>query len=127
MALPWAAPRPATALDPSRAASQYVVTKWGTRDLSSNTVHTLLQTRDHYLWVGTSTGVLRFDGARFVAFSNPRTPDFGDGGVTCLSEGPDGSLYLGTTSGAVVQYKDGAFAELPVRAGTGFVLSLIHI
>jgi signal transduction histidine kinase/ligand-binding sensor domain-containing protein len=116
---------PARALDPSRAASQYVVTKWGARDLQSNTVHALYQTRDHYLWAGTSTGAVRFDGARFVVFSNRSTPDFGDGGVTSFDQGPDGTLYLGTTSGAVVQYKDGAFAELPVRAGTGYVSSLM--
>jgi signal transduction histidine kinase/ligand-binding sensor domain-containing protein len=125
VAVTLAAAAPARALDPSRAASQYVLTKWGSRELQSNTVHALTQTRDHYLWVGTSTGVVRFDGARFTIFSNRNTPDFGDGGVTSLHQGPDGTLYLGTTSGGVVQHKDGAFAELPVRAGTGYVSSLL--
>jgi ligand-binding sensor domain-containing protein len=116
---------PARALDPTRSASQYVLTKWGSRELQSNTVHSLTQTRDRYLWVGTSTGVVRFDGARFKIFSNRNTPDFGDGGVTSLHQGPDGTLYLGTTSGAVVSHRDGTFAELPVRAGTGYVSSML--
>ena len=120
-----AAGAPARALDPDRGASQYVVTRWGVRDLQSNTVHALAQSRDRYLWIGTSTGVVRFDGARFVPFSNRHTPDIGDGGVTSLHEGPDGTLYLGTTAGGVVQYRDGAFSQVPVRVGTGYVSSML--
>src|SRR5262245_40588535 len=78
------------ALDPHRASSQYVVTRWGADDLPSNTVHALLQTRDGYLWLGTSAGLARFDGARLVLFNGRNTPGFGDGGVTSLAQGPDG-------------------------------------
>ncbi|HEX6737817.1 MAG TPA: hypothetical protein VF310_06090, partial [Vicinamibacteria bacterium] len=78
---------PAGALDPQRAPSQYVLTKWGARDLASGSVQALLQTRDRYLWLGTTTGLVRFDGARFVVFNHRRTPGFEDGGVSSLSEG----------------------------------------
>src|SRR5689334_10476770 len=87
-----AAALPSYALDPHRANSQYVLTKWGAASLGGNAVDALLQTPDRYLWLGTSAGLVRFDGARFTVM-NRRTPDFGDGGVSSLAQSPDGSLF----------------------------------
>ena len=111
---------PTWALDPDRATSQYVVTRWGARDLPSSSVHALLQTRDRYLWLGTAAGLVRFDGARFVSFGGG-TPGFNEGGVHSLAEGIDGALYVGTSAGALFQYRDGTFARLPVLEAAGAV------
>ena len=46
-----------------------MIKSWQTRDgLPQSTVNTILQTRDGYLWVGTSGGLARFDGVRFRTF-----------------------------------------------------------
>ena len=116
---------PLFALDPHRASSQYVVTRWGADDLPSNTVHALLQTRDGYLWLGTSAGLARFDGARLVLFNGRNTPGFGDGGVTSLSEAHDGALYAGTTAGLVLRFKDGAATRLNVPSAGGAIHALV--
>jgi signal transduction histidine kinase/ligand-binding sensor domain-containing protein len=116
---------PLLALDPHRASSQYVVTRWGADDLPSNTVHALLQTRDGYLWLGTSAGLARFDGARLVLFNGRNTPGFGDGGVTSLGEAHDGSLYAGTTAGLVLRFKDGAATRLSVPSAGGAIHALV--
>ena len=106
----------ASALDGGRRTSQYVVTRWGARDLSSTSIHALLQTHDRYLWLGTTAGPVRFDGARFVSFTNGQAPSFHEGGVHSLSEGADGTLYIGTSAGAVVAYKKEAFTRLATEA-----------
>jgi signal transduction histidine kinase/ligand-binding sensor domain-containing protein len=111
----------AHALDPERAPSQYVVTRWGPRDLGSNTVHALLETPDHYLWLGTTAGLVRFDGARFIVFNARTHPGFGDGGVTALSLGPDGAFYLGSTAGAVVRRQGETLQTLHALAGPGYI------
>src|SRR5690349_1174156 len=116
---------PAYALDPHRANSQYVLTKWGAANLGGNAVDALLQTRDRYLWLGTSAGLVRFDGARFTVV-NKQTPDFGDGGVSSLAQAPDGTLFFGTVSGTVFQYRDGQFTRLGMNQGTGDVFSLVQ-
>ena len=69
-------------------------------ELPSTSVHALVQSRDRYLWLGTSTGprALRRRAVRGRS-TRRNTPGFGDGGVTALAEGPDGALYFGTTSG----------------------------
>jgi signal transduction histidine kinase/ligand-binding sensor domain-containing protein len=116
-----AAAAPAIALDPQRASSQYVVTKWGARELGSNTVHALLQTPDGYVWLGTTAGLARFDGARFIVFNARTTPGFVDGGVTSLTLGADGTMHYGTTSGAVGRLRGGSSETLHANAGPGFI------
>jgi signal transduction histidine kinase/streptogramin lyase len=115
---------PVRALDPRRAASQYVLTKWGAT-LPSTTIHAVLQTRDRHVWLGTTVGLVRFDGAEFVVFNALNTPGFADGGVSCLAEGVDGTLFLGTTAGTVLLLKDGVFSSVPAPVGTAFVTSLL--
>ena len=118
-------PPVAEALDPQRAPTQYVLTRWDEgAGLPSRSIHALAQTRNRYLWLGTSAGLVRFDGARFTVFDARRTPDFADGVVSSLSEAPDGTLYVGTTS-AVMRYRQGRFESLPIHTGAGVVSSLL--
>jgi signal transduction histidine kinase/ligand-binding sensor domain-containing protein len=114
----------AWALDPGRAPSQYVVRTWGATSLRSNTVHAVLQSGG-YLWLGTSAGVVRYDGARFVVFGAAATPDFGEGGVSALAEGPQGTLYLGTTSGVVMERGPLGFKRLFALDRAGLAHSIL--
>jgi len=60
-------PPSAWALDPERAVTQYAVSVWlADKDFPSGGLLSLAQTPDRYLWIGTTAGLLRFDGSRFV-------------------------------------------------------------
>ncbi len=76
----------------------------------------MVQTRDGYLWVGTYNGLARFDGVRFTVFDENNTPELRSSRITSLFEAADGTLWIGTESGDVSQYKDGHFAAVPLRA-----------
>ena len=53
----------------------YRVDVWQTDEgLPHNTVTALVQTRDGYLWLGTQSGLVRFDGVKFVVFDTHNTP-----------------------------------------------------
>ncbi len=61
------------ALDPNKAMTQYVHEAWTTENgLPQNSVTSILQTRDGYLWFGTQEGLVRFDGIRFTVFNSER-------------------------------------------------------
>jgi signal transduction histidine kinase/ligand-binding sensor domain-containing protein len=79
--------------------------------LSQADIITALQTRDGYLWVGSGSGLARFDGVRFVSFRLSNTPAFLSHLVSCLMEDRDGSLWIGTERG-VIRYRDGEFTRV---------------
>ena len=62
----------AFALDPSLDLSQYAHTSWKVREgFTSGTIFAMAQTPDGYLWLGTESGLVRFDGVRAVPWQSP--------------------------------------------------------
>jgi ligand-binding sensor domain-containing protein len=62
--------------EPPVELTQYSDTAWRTQQRSFNgTVLSVTGTKDGYLWVGTSAGLLRFDGVRFSDGQQPGTSD----------------------------------------------------
>src|SRR5262249_57869791 len=58
-------------------------------------------------WIGTSTGLVRFDGVRFVPWASSTTvPSASSSIVYSLLGGRDGSLWIGTGSN-LARLKDG--------------------
>ncbi len=83
---------------------------WQTQDgLPEQTVQAFAQTSDHYLWIGTTGGLLRFDGARFRLFDRNNTPQLSENSVFALLVSRDGSLWIGTEGGGLVRYQHGEF------------------
>jgi signal transduction histidine kinase/ligand-binding sensor domain-containing protein len=79
------------------------------RGLPQNKVTAVVQTQDGYLWVGTYSGLARFDGVRFTVFDEKNTPAMRSSRVTALFESDDGTLWIGHENGAVTAFKDGKF------------------
>ncbi|MDQ1354246.1 MAG: hypothetical protein QG657_4555 [Acidobacteriota bacterium] len=53
-------------LDPAKSVDQYLVDQWGIPEgIPSDTIHSITQTQDGYLWIATPKGLLRFDGIKF--------------------------------------------------------------
>jgi ligand-binding sensor domain-containing protein len=92
--------RPADALDPTRQISQYGHTAWRLRDgFLGATPNAIAQTADGYLWIGTDSGLLRFDGVRFVAWTPPGGKQLPSPAIWSLLAASDGSLWIGTHYG----------------------------
>ncbi len=101
---------PALALDPEKALSQYSHDVWNTESgLPQNSVATIVQTRDGYLWFGTQEGLVRFDGVRFTVFDRENTPALRTAEILALCEAPDGTLWIGTRGAGIVGYRGDRF------------------
>jgi PAS domain S-box-containing protein len=99
---------PARAQVQRLGGTDYVSRVWTTEHgLPTNSVTSILQTPDGFLWVGTFGGLARFDGTRFEVFNARNTPAlksdrivglFGDGrgGFWVISEQSDVARYDGT-------------------------------
>ncbi len=76
--------------------SQYAHTAWRIQDGSfSGTPHTITQTVDGYLWIGTDTRLIRFDGAHFNLQTAPDGAPLYSPSVYSLLGARDGSLWIG--------------------------------
>jgi ligand-binding sensor domain-containing protein len=96
------------------AEPEYLVDAWQTEDgLPQNTVKTILQTRDGYLWFGTFDGLVRFDGIQFTVFTLAKTPGLRSSDINCLFEDREGRLWVGTDGEGLVCYENGAFGLGP--------------
>ena len=85
---------PAHAIDPDRAMSQYVHERWGTdRGFPPGPVYAIAQSSDGYLWIGTKSGLVRFDGMHFsLVRDSPALLDAGS--VLGLTPDRDGNLWV---------------------------------
>jgi len=73
-----------------------LIRNWQSDDgLPHDTVSSIVQTHDGFLWVATDRGLARFDGLKFTVFSGFNRPDLGYlSQVSRLFEAGDGSLLI---------------------------------
>ena len=104
----------------SSNAPNFFVRVWPVeRGLPQNKVTAVVQTRDGYLWVGTYSGLARFDGVNFKVFNEKNTPPMRSSRVTALFESGDGTLWIGHENGTVTACRDGIFSPVEIHATWG--------
>jgi signal transduction histidine kinase/ligand-binding sensor domain-containing protein len=97
----------------------FVSRSWQTEDgLAQNTITSIIQTRDGYLWIGTLGGLSRFDGEQFRNFGAGTSPGLKDGRISSLFEDAHGCLWIGHDFGGVTQYQGGEFSPYIGNAKT---------
>ena len=98
--------------------SRYRIDAWTTENgLPQNSVTSLLQTHDGYLWLGTFSGLVRFDGTRFVLADEGRPGAFPSNRILSLFEDRPGSLWIGSAWGGLTRLEAGAFKTYTVKDG----------
>jgi signal transduction histidine kinase/ligand-binding sensor domain-containing protein len=95
----------------------YVTRMWTTGDgLPDSSVTAVLQSHDGYLWLGTCSGLARFDGVHFTVFDSSNTPELQSPNVTALFEDVEGTIWIGHETGKLTVYRNGKFYAVPVKA-----------
>ncbi|MEJ7578247.1 MAG: two-component regulator propeller domain-containing protein [Pyrinomonadaceae bacterium] len=110
---------PASALDPGKTITQYMHDVWTTEEgLPQNSVVAITQTRDGYLWFGSSEeGLARFDGVTFTLFNRDNTKGMSSNNMSALFEDNEGALWVGTSAAGLLRMKDGEFTAFTREAG----------
>lgn len=118
--------RPAFSLDRDRTLAELHHTAWTFKDGAPAEIHALAQTTDGFLWLGTATGLFRFDGIRFQPYRPQSGQAFPQRNVISLFAVPDGGLWVGYFYGGVSFIKNGTVTDygksdgLPSRAVLAF-------
>ena len=107
----------AFALDPSLDISQYAHTAWKVREgFTKGTTFAIEQTPEGYLWLGTESGLARFDGVQAIPWQPPSGEQLPSNFIQDLLVARDGTLWIGTDKG-LASWKDGKFTQYPGLAG----------
>jgi ligand-binding sensor domain-containing protein/anti-sigma regulatory factor (Ser/Thr protein kinase) len=91
---------------------------WTRRDGAPSDIAALAQTKDGYLWIGSSFGLYRFDGARFQAYpfsdADPRLPA---SNIAALAADRDGGLWIGYRMGGISHLYNGSIVNYDKNSG----------
>jgi len=83
----------AFALDPSLDVSQYEHTTWKIREgFTKGEIISIAQTPNGYLWLGTESGLFRFDGIKAVPWQAPGDQHLPSNWIMSLLADRDGTL-----------------------------------
>lgn len=118
----------ATAAMSVEAPAAYEHQTWRTENgLPQNSVHSIAQSSDGYIWLATEGGLARFDGLKFVVFDSENTPELRDNYIRFLLATRDGSLWIATADG-LTRLQNGSFTCFTTEQGLpgNNVLSLLE-
>jgi len=83
--------------------TDYVVKQWNIKDgLPSQSLKSVVQDQQGYMWLGTQFGLSRFDGTTFTNYNTQNSPFLPSNGINKLLVDSSGLLWVGTKSGLVV-------------------------
>ena len=102
------------AMDPNRAMSQYIRERWGVEQgFPRGPVYAIGQSSDGYLWIGTQSGLVRFDGLNFRLIRDvPALQN--EESVLGLTADREGNFWI-LLEAALLRYRNGVFDQPPSR------------
>lgn len=96
---------------------RYAWQTWRTENgLPQNSVHSIAQTSDGYIWLATEGGLARFDGLKFVVFDVDNTPQFRSNNIRHLLIASSQAMWIATAAG-VIRYRGADFTSFTVAQG----------
>ncbi|SPE57012.1 Histidine kinase [Verrucomicrobia bacterium] len=75
-------------------------------------VTAVIQSHDGYIWLGTYTGLMRFDGVRFTVFDSSNARGLKNSRVTSLYEDDQQVLWIGHETGELTRFANGTFEPM---------------
>jgi PAS domain S-box-containing protein len=108
----------AKALDPEKLPTQFSYNYWTLRDgLPHLCISAVLQTQDGYLWLGSSIGLVRFDGIKFRVFDKGNTEGITGNNILTLFQTKDGSLWAGTLGNGLIHLRGNRATSFTIQDG----------
>ncbi len=90
----------------------YVTTIYNERNgLPTGEANAVCQTRDHYVWIGSYGGLIRYDGTTFRNYS--KEGKFPSSSVRSLEEDSQGRLWIGTNDAGLFLFENDTFTPIP--------------
>src|SRR5215472_3450588 len=100
------------------AIAQYRFDSWTTDNgLPENSVNSIIQTSDGYLWLATFGGLVRYDGMNFRVFTPGNTKGLTTSRFIDLYDTGDSGLWITTENQGSSRYQNGTFTTYTRDSG----------
>jgi signal transduction histidine kinase/streptogramin lyase len=112
--------RPVRASDDDTAVPGYYRTEWTSKAGAPDAIKAIVQSPEGFLWLGSNTGLYRFDGINFERFEGAPDSTLPVGRVTALALESDGSLWISAAGNEVLRLNSDRIVyrqTLPVTIG----------
>lgn len=97
-------------IDPAKPSNHYQLNIFTSENgLPMNSVISLAQTPDGFIWIGTETGLVRFDGITFELYNRKNLPLMTNELIRTLLVDRSGTLWIGIRGGGVLRFRNGRF------------------
>ncbi len=94
--------------------SDYFTETWSTRaGLPHNSINSIAQSKDGYIWIATWEGLARFNGREFKLFTRTEIPGLPDSGLRSLIAMDNGDLYIVGSRGGIALRSQSQWQTLP--------------
>ena len=105
----------------------YIHESWGTEQgLPGEVVNAIAETPDGYMWLGTQSGLVRFNGVAFAVSDRYNLPVMKNEFIRRLFVAPDGTLWVGTDHGGILSLRGGAMsAHTPLDSVSGYAVRVV--
>ena len=105
------------AIDPHQPITQMHHTAWSAKEGVIGEVLAIAQTKDGFIWIGTTGGLLRFDGSVLERYTPEAGSYPGPCWVSALLATPDGGLWVGYLAGGASFLDHGRITNYGEREG----------
>ena len=111
---------------PSPRIAQMNHRAWLIKDGAPADIWAMLQDTDGFIWLGTGSGLFRFDGVQFERYAPSANLPLSATDVTALMQAADGGLWMGFLTGEVSRLENGRAVTYTAHDGlfNGMVYNL---
>ncbi len=89
--------------------NQLNVVRWKENSGLPSMVYTMVQDYEGYVWMGSESGIYRFDGISTTLFNRHTASELTEDDCSALYIARDSSLYCGLYNGLLARYRNGRF------------------
>jgi signal transduction histidine kinase/ligand-binding sensor domain-containing protein len=110
---------PVHAQDRDQAIRQFHHTTWTAKDGAPPDIWALDQGPDGFLWLGTGSGLYRFDGVAFERYRPASGEQLASIDITAVEVLPSNEIWVGYSDGGASRLKDGRVTTFTEKDGIG--------